>query len=82
MAVSVDVGVIVGVSEGRGVMDGVKVTVGVGVSVANKGLSGWPGPLSHMISRMSPPSTSTPAAIEIILGLISLFFRGGLFANG
>ena len=61
VGVIVKVEVTVGVSVGVDVLVGVKVKVGVGVSVAKNVLSGLLGPVSHTMSRMMPPKTSTPA---------------------
>ena len=63
VGVIVAVDVIVGVSVGMDVLVGVNVMVGVGVLVAKSVFSGLLGPVSHTISRITPPKTSTPAII-------------------
>jgi hypothetical protein len=74
-AEKVAVGVIVGVSVavavdvGVDVLVGVNVRVGVDVSVAKKVLIGLLGPVNQTISRITPPSTSTPAMIKTRFGL-------------
>ena len=63
VGVMVSVAVAVEVNVGVDVLVGVNVMVGVGVSVANNALNGLLGPASQEISRITPPSRSTPAAM-------------------
>lgn len=68
VGVIVEVDVMVGVSVGMDVLVGVNVMVGVGVSVAKSEFSGLLGPVSQTMSRITPPKTSKPAKIKMILG--------------
>ena len=61
LTVGAGVSVVVGVSVGANVFVGVEVKVGVGVSVGNNPLNGWPDPVSQMMSRMTPMTTSAIA---------------------
>lgn len=71
----VDVSVAVGVFVGVVVLVGVNVSVGVAVSVAKNVLIGLLGPASQRTNRITPPKTSSPATINIMLGLLRCNLR-------